>query len=120
MQGGMVTPAEIVRNLSALTGELDRLVTALKGADKDAAEKRHAADLAESRAFMAASGSMDLRKHQARIESERQEFDAKVAESLVRGLRAQVRAVETRIDVGRSFGAAVRAELKTLGMDGAA
>lgn len=115
-----MSPAEIVRNLSDLTKELDRLVKELKAHEHIAAVERHAADLAESKAFLMAEGAMDLRKHQARVASEAEELAALTAEAEVRGLRAQVRAVETRIDVGRSFGAAVRAELKTLGMDGAA
>ena len=92
----------------------------LKTAEHDAAVKRHAADLAESKAFIAAGGSMDLRKHQARVETEQQEFDAKVAEAVVRSTRAQIRAVETRIDVGRSMNAGLRAELKTLDFGGGA
>lgn len=119
-KGRPVTPAEIVRTLSDLTKELDRLVKELKAAEHVAAIDRHAADLAESRAFLVAEGAMDMRKHKARVESEQQELAALTAEAEVRGLRAQVRAVETRIDVGRSFGAAVRAELKTLGYEGSA
>ena len=115
-----MTPNEIITGLRDLTIELDQRVKELKACEHVAAITRHAADLAESKAFLIAEGAMDLRRHKARVESEQQELEALTAEAEVRGLRAQVRAIETRIDVGRSFGAAVRAELKTLGMDGAA
>lgn len=107
--------AEVVKNLAALTGELQARVAMLRTAERDAAEKRHAADMAESRAFVNSDGSMDMRKHRARLEADGAESAAKIAEALVRVLRAEIRALETRIDVGRSYGATVRAELSTLG-----
>jgi hypothetical protein len=112
------TPADVIRNLSALTEELRAKVSAFRSAERDAAEKRHAADMAESRAFLAADGAMDLRKHTARVAADQKENDALVAEALVRVLRAEIRSIETRIEVGRTYGATVRAELRTIGMDG--
>jgi hypothetical protein len=84
-------------------------------ADKDAAVKRHAADLAEAKAFLAALGSVDQRKMTAKVETERLEFDAIVAEAVVRGSKAKIRAVEAEIDVRRTQVATVRAELAVLG-----
>jgi hypothetical protein len=104
----------IVRQLSQLGRELDTTVEMLKAADLDAVEKRHAADIAESRAFVNAEGSVDLRKHTARLRADTYEQEALVAEALVRHLRQRVRALETRIDTGRSMGAALRAELSSL------
>ena len=40
---------------------------------------------------------------------------ADVAEAVVRHLRRRIDAVKTRIDVGRSYGAAVRAEISLAG-----
>jgi translation elongation factor EF-Ts len=113
------TPNEVVHNLAELTRELRDKTSAYRTAEHDAALKRHAADMAESRAFLTADGAMDLRKHQARTAADRQEGEALVAEALVRILKAEIRSIETRIDVGRTYGATVRAELATLGMDGA-
>jgi hypothetical protein len=111
----VTTPLEVVQQLGELTRRLDVLVRELRDAEFDAARKRHAADMAESRAFLAAEGAMDIRRHAARVAAEREEGEALVAEALVRVLRADIRAVDTRIDVGRTFGATVRAELKTVG-----
>lgn len=109
------TATEVVRNLSVLTEELRRTVTAFRAAERDAAVKRHAADMVESRAFLNATGAMDLRKHEARVAADQAEQEALVAEALVRVLRAEIRSIETRIEVGRTYGATVRAELATLG-----
>ena len=111
------TPVEVVRNLSRLTEELRNLTAALRAAETDAAVKRHAADMTESRAFLAATGPMDIRKHTARVAADDNEGVALVAEALVRVLRQEIRAVETRIDVGRTYGATVRAELRTIGYE---
>ena len=111
----VLTPQQVVHHLGDLTLQLDELVKRYKVAEHDAATNRHAADLAESKAFLVAEGTVDTRKHKARIASKEQELTALTCEAEVRGLRAQIRAMETRIDVGRSYGAAVRAELKTLG-----
>jgi hypothetical protein len=109
----------VVRNLSELTRELRDKTSAYRTAEHDAAMKRHAANMVEGRAFLAADGAMKLRKHTARVAADRAEGDALVAEALVRILKAEIRSIETRIDVGRTYGATVRAELKTLDYGGA-
>jgi hypothetical protein len=113
------TPVEVVQNLAALTQELRSHVTALRGAEQDAAVKRHAADMAKTRAFLTADGTVAEREYTAKDAADKQEGEAKVAEALVRVLRAEIRSIEIRIDVGRTYSANVRAELKTLGIDGA-
>jgi len=110
----LLTPQKVVNHLADLGKDLDITVNALQSAELDAVRKRHAANLAESKAFVEAEGSMDLRKHEARLSAGDLEGDALVAEALVRHLRATVRSIETRIDIGRSYGAAVRAELSMM------
>ena len=114
MSGDVLTPNRVVLQLAELGRQLDMTVEMLKEADGDATEKRHAADVAESRAFVNAEGAMDMRKHLARLAVDRQEDDALVAEALVRHLRARLRATETRIEIGRSMNSALRAELAAL------
>lgn len=115
MTDATLTPAQISRHLGELGRELDQLVKMLKEADAEAVTKRHAANIAESRAFVRAEGSMDLRKHKARLETDKEEDAALVAEALVRHIRKQIDAVQTRIDIGRSYNAAMRAELAVIG-----
>lgn len=117
MTDQLLTPNEVVIALSKLGSELDATVTALKAAEMDAAIKRHEADQAESRAFVAADGSMELRKHIARLAAAHQEQEAVVAEAVCRYLKTRIRAIEVRVDIGRSYSAAVRAELAALPYD---
>ena len=114
MADELLSANQVVRQLSELGRELDTIVKMLRDVEVDAVEKRHTADMAESRAFVAAEGSMELRKHLARIAADRFESEALVAEALLRHLRTKIRSIDTRIEIGRSYGAAVRAELKTL------
>ncbi len=111
----LLTPNEVVLQLSELGRQLDAAVVTLRQAEVDAAQKRHAADLAESRALVSAEGAMEMRKHLARLGAANLEEEAIVAEATLRWLRARVRAIDTRIEIGHSYGAAVRSELKTLG-----
>lgn len=117
---GQLTPNEIAANLADLARELARVVAAIEHAELDAAKKRAAYDLAFSQAFLAADGSMDLRKHQAVTETYEQRIAADVADTVVRHLRRKIDEIKTRISTGQSVGAAVRAELKLAGLDGEA
>jgi len=112
------TPLEVVQHLGELTVQLRDQVRAYGQAERDAVEKRHAASVAESRAFLAADGAMEMRKHTARLAAERQEGDALVAEALVKILKSRIRVIETEIECSRTAGATFRAELRTLGLDG--
>lgn len=105
------TPTEVALHLAGLARDLDTTVRQLEDADREAVEKRGAADLAYSRAFLAAEGSVESRKHRAVVETHQQRMAADVAEAVVRHLRRRVDAIKTRIDVGRSYSAAIRAEL---------
>lgn len=106
---------EVVRNLTELTRELRDKTSAYRMAEHDAAMKRHAADMIEARAFLSADGSVEQRKNTAKVAADRAENEALVAEALVRVLKAELRSVQVRIEVGRTYGATVRAELSTLG-----
>ena len=111
----LLTSNEVVQQLSRLGTQLDGAVEALKDADQDAARKRLAADLAESNAFVNAEGPMDLRRHISRIAAGPMEEQAVVAESVARYLKQRIYAIGLRVEIGRSYGAAVRAEVRGLG-----
>jgi len=109
----VITANDVVLRLMELGRELDAAIDTLKDAELDAVTKRNAADLAESHAFVNADGAMDMRKHLARIEAADAELAAVIAEAVLRHLRARIKAIEIRVDLGRSLNAALRAELGT-------
>lgn len=116
--GGPVNAAAL--RLGQRLDELHSVIEQLHAAEQSAIEKRQAADVEESKEFLKADGSVDARKHKARLACERMEFDALIAEALVRHLARLMKEAQMRVDAGRTYSADVRAELSVLGRDGAA
>lgn len=117
---GQLTPNQIAANLAELARELARVVSAIEAAERESVEKRAAFDLAYSRAYLSAEGSIDARKHQATFQTHHQRLDADVADTVVRHLRRKIDEIKTRISTGQSVGAAVRAEIQLAGLEGEA
>lgn len=110
------TPVEVILHLSSLTRELDRLTQAYCAAERDMVAAKSAADLAEARAYLAATGTVDARNSAVTEVTAAVRQAADVAESVVRQLKRQIATLEIRIDVGRTYAASVRAELRSLGL----
>lgn len=105
--------------LARLSRQLDETVRELAALDDAAVRARARFSSEYARAFLTADGSMDVRKHTATLATADRALDADIADAKVRAAKEQIRAIQTRIDVGRSYGAAVRAEI-ALGQPGAA
>ena len=103
--------AEITRTLGQLSLDLWKCVEDLEVADLDATRKRGDFDLAYSKAFLAAEGSVDARKHQAVVETMPLRDRADVADALVQNLVRRMKALERRVEVGRSTSSWHKAEL---------
>lgn len=109
------TAIDVAQQLARLSRDLDITVKQIEAADSEAIKCRVGFDLAFSRAFIAGEGSVDRRKHEAVIGTIGVREAADVADAVVRHLRRQLDAIKTRIEVGRSYGAAVRAEASLAG-----
>ena len=109
------TGNHVVLGLTKLSRRLDEVTNALNAKDEEATKARATHTLANSEAFMRAEGSMDIRKHKAIIETHDLRFAAELAEMEVRGLSRALKTLNTRIDVGRSLGAAVRSDASIAG-----
>ena len=111
---------DVARTLGELSKQLDEVTQQLNAADTDSVNKQEDAKLAEAQAFLTATGSMDIRKRTAIVETHEVRLAAETADCIVRGLQRSVRTLQSRIDVGRSLGAAVRAETQLAGFGGGA
>lgn len=105
-----LTPNSVAQNLADLARQLDKLVTQMDEAEKNAVVARENFTMAYARAFLQAEGPMDVRKHKATVATHDDRLAADTAEQLVKGIRRQIETVRLRVDVGRSLGAALRAE----------
>lgn len=106
---------EVVVHLGSLSRQLDETTQQLNEADVAAVNSRETAKLAEAKAFLAAEGSVDARKNQAIVQTHDVRLAADVADALVRGLIRTVRTLQSRIDVGRTYGATLRSEIALSG-----
>jgi hypothetical protein len=105
-----LTPNVVAKQLAQLARQLDDLVDAIDDAEKRAINAREDYTLSYASAFLSAEGSMDIRRHLATERTHDTRLAAELAEQLVKGIRRQIESVRIRIDVGRSLGAALRAE----------
>jgi hypothetical protein len=110
-----LTPQSVTNRLRQLDQELGGVVAALESAENDAILKRGAFDLAHSKAFLSAQGSMDLRKHQALVDTHELRMAADVADAVVRHLRRRIDQIKTSIECGRSMNSALKAEIGLVG-----
>lgn len=103
---------EIAMHLGALARDLDVAVRELSRLDEDAVRAKARYEVAFSRAILATDArNSEARKAQAVLATERESLDSEIAAQLVRSARARIDSIKTRIDVGRSYGAALRAEI---------
>jgi predicted nucleic acid-binding Zn-ribbon protein len=106
------TANDVAAQLGQLARDLDGAVKELTREDEKAVRAKARYEVAFSRAVLTADGrNAEARKAQATLATEREYLDAEIAAQLVRSCRARIDAIKVRIDVGRSYGAALRAEI---------
>lgn len=105
-----LTPNEVALQLASLARDLDRLVAEIDTAEKEAVNAREDFTMSYAKEFLTAEGAMEIRKHKATKVTHDTRLAAELAEQKVKGIRRQIDSVRIRIDVGRSLGAALRAE----------
>lgn len=110
-----LTANDVAVHLAKLSRQLDELVQEIGRAEVGAVNAREDYTLALSKAFLRAEGPMDVRKHESIHATHAQRLAAELAEATVRGLRRQIDSTKLRVDVGRSLGAALRAEVSLAG-----
>jgi len=108
-----VTPTTVVQNLLQLARELADATTKLARVEKDAVVARENYSLAYSKELLKSDGSnAEIRKAAAITETHTERIAAELAEAEVRILKEEIWTIKTRIDVGRSAAAALRAEIE--------
>lgn len=111
-----ITPAQVVRHLAALSRDLDQAVETLHTADLAADLTDRLFDTAFAHAFLKAEGSVDVRKHIAGLATMNEREDRDVSRAARDYAKNRLRSIERRIDVGRSYNSALRAEASLAGV----
>lgn len=106
---------DIALRLANLSRDLDKATSDAAELDAAAVETRHAFEIAYSREFLRAEGSMEIRKHTAILETADLKFRAETADQVLRACRTRISTIRQQIETGRSLSAAVRAEVSLAG-----
>jgi hypothetical protein len=104
------SPNAIIRRLVELSLLLDKATTEVDQLDDAAVQAKGANRVAYARAFLNATGPMDVRKETAVVETEEQWFAYEVAEQKVRACKERIRTLREQIEIARSLSAALRSE----------
>lgn len=111
-----VTPAEVMRGLIEIARDLNAATEELAELDLKAVEAKGRYEVARATAFLTTSGTVEDRKTKALLATEAERQEAEIAEALVRACKERIRTLHARVEVGRSLGTGLRAEMNTLGM----
>jgi hypothetical protein len=106
---------EVVLNLADLGRQLDAAVRQLRTFDEDSVRARARYEVLFARHFLNGNSSVDARKQQARLDCEKEWLDAEIADQKVRSQKALISSLGVRIDIGRSYGSAIKAEMALAG-----
>jgi hypothetical protein len=104
------SPDAIVRRLIELSRMLDQAMDAADQLDDEAVQARSAHRVAAARAFLEATGPMDMRREIAVVKTEDLRFIAEAADQKLRSARERIRVLRDQLDIARSMSAALRSE----------
>jgi len=96
---------------------MNQLISEYKGLHEHAAVCKRNAEKVEARAFIEATGAMDLRKWVAREAAVDAKFEADLADRMVTVKDREIYALGRSMDNGRTITSTARKELETLGAD---
>lgn len=109
------TPNELVKHLLQLGRDLDQLTNDLEGLERDAVNARENYTMAKESAFLKAEGTQYMRESKSKLATHVERIAAELADAKVRGARAHIASIKSRIDIGRTAAATIRAEIDLAG-----
>lgn len=110
-----LTSNEVTLRMLEFSRKLGEVTDRLDEADKEAVDAREDYTLAYAREFLRAEGAMEIRKQLTIERTHEARLRAETADQVVRGLKRQIETLKTRIEVGRSHGSAIKAEMAFAG-----
>jgi hypothetical protein len=105
-----LTPLAIVQTLSEIGKKLDAKADEVEQLDADWVRLKAAYRVAFARAFMGATGSVDVRKYTAEIETADLSLEVELADQVLRAAKESLKVLRDRLEIGRSLGAVMRLE----------
>ena len=113
--GALPTQQEVVLRLSELSRLLEAKTTEIARLDEAEQRAKVAHKVTFARCFLNTVGPVDVRKQTAVLETADLELTFDLAAVQTRAAREAIRTIRDQLDVGRSLGAAARAEFQATG-----
>jgi len=105
-----LTPATIVATLSQIGKELDGKADEVSDLDEKHVRLRAAFKVQFARAFMGATGSNDVRRYTAELDTADALLEAELADQVLRAAREGLKVLRDRLEIGRSLGSIMKME----------
>lgn len=105
-----LSPTQVTLQLLELARQLQQLSDELDGVERAAVEAKEVYTVAYAKTFLDQSGPVEERKQRTVWLTRQERLDAELADVSVRAHRRKIATLGTRIDIGRSAAALVRAE----------
>lgn len=105
-----LSPASLIATLSGIGRDLDEKSDEIAKLDEAYVRMRVEYKRTFARTFMSTTGSMDVRKYTAELETADLLLEAELAEQVLRAGRESLRVLRDRLEIGRSLGALLRTE----------
>ncbi|MFG2001756.1 hypothetical protein ACGFNU_21655 [Spirillospora sp. NPDC048911] len=114
-----LTPNEIAKRLIVLGRQLYAKVAELRDLGEVVSNARKDAKVAYAKAFLEATGPMDVRRQEAELAAADARLTLDIAEQELSACKEALKAIHAMIDVGRSLSATTRDEMRMAGVGGA-
>ena len=104
------TTNDVILQLAQLGRDLDNKQREIRDLDEAAVRARARYEVTFARKFLAAEGSVDVRKYTATLETAELKLDAEIADQVLRAAREAIRVLRDRLEIGRSLNSAIKSE----------
>lgn len=106
------TAMQVAQQLAHIARELDLAVKELAHLDENAVRAKCAYETALAHAFLSIDGgTIPEREHRATLSTAEEKLAWKLADQKLRAQRSYIESLKERIDVGRSYASAIKAEI---------
>lgn len=105
-----LTPAAVVATLSQIGRDLDDKADEVERLDLEHVQLKAEYRRSYARAFVQATGAVDVRRYTAELETAELFEQVELAEQVLRAGKESLRVLRDRLEIGRSLGAVMRME----------
>jgi len=107
---------DVVKRLAELSRMLDKATDEVANFDRDYIEKKSTFEKAYASAFLQSTGSMDIRRYEATLNTADLKFTMEAAEQVLRACKERINTLRAQISIGQTLSAAMRQQFSAEGI----